>query len=658
MSKKTGVIDEPVNYLKEENDKLGINDYAKALTNFIENTETPMTIGIQGEWGSGKTSLMNLLWKELEGEKKNTKIESVWINTWEHSLLKTPEETLISIVGDITNQISDLNPNNSNFTKLKDTGKKLFTGAAKFAAGMASGVAGKEVVEDILDSKANNSISELKQTLEKFIKDTVEDKNNKDINNITKLVFYIDDLDRIEPRDAVKVLELLKNIFSLPYCVFILAIDYQVVIKGLKDKFGDLNEDNEREFRSFFDKIIQLPFMMPLGTYNTSEYLISLLIDIDFISNEKDFDGELVNQIIEYSIGSNPRAIKRLVNNLSLMNILEKNNKNSSVKNINNYKIILFYIVCCQVAYPKIYDLIILNPDIENSWDENLAFEITQKNEEKDEKFFSFFEDLKKQEYGDDDWEQCLYRICYADKQLRRNFFQLVNFLKLFVENEKIEANLEDFNLILNTSSTTAVTAQKKIFNNNSRIQENFEGTINWITNYLKNSNQNEKIVNGRIESLIELHDLLKNIEQKEKDIEIKYTNASISLYLGNKRILNCYNKVTTKLKDSKIGFSLLKDPKEDFKLPLINENLRGRNNRKFNSNNSKNVWRYSDSYVLDVDKKDIIDFGDKIKILILRSVEIVKNNEEKLILKTKNYSSEEIKKYEEMSSDDYHFKV
>ena len=69
-----------------------------------------MTIGIQGEWGSGKTSLMNLLWKELEGEKKNTKIESVWINTWEHSLLKTPEETLISIVGDITNQISDLNP--------------------------------------------------------------------------------------------------------------------------------------------------------------------------------------------------------------------------------------------------------------------------------------------------------------------------------------------------------------------------------------------------------------------------------------------------------------------------------------------------------------------------------------------------------------------
>ena len=85
---------------------------------------------------------------------------------------------------------------------------------------MASGVAGKEVVEDILDSKAENSVKDLKN-LENFIKETVEDTDNKEINNISKLVFYIDDLDRIEPRDAVKVLELLKNIFSLPYCVFI-----------------------------------------------------------------------------------------------------------------------------------------------------------------------------------------------------------------------------------------------------------------------------------------------------------------------------------------------------------------------------------------------------------------------------------------------------
>jgi hypothetical protein len=43
--------------------------------------------------------------------------------------------------------------------------------------------------------------------------------------------------------------------------VFVLAIDYDVVIKGLEPKFGKFSEKNEREFRSFFDKIIQFPIL-------------------------------------------------------------------------------------------------------------------------------------------------------------------------------------------------------------------------------------------------------------------------------------------------------------------------------------------------------------------------------------------------------------
>ena len=277
-------------------DSLEIASYHEALVDFIKKTDTPMTIGVQGEWGSGKTSLMNRLWNELDGDEKNTKIECLWVNTWEHSLLKTPEEALISIVNDITNQISLLNPKNKNFDKLKNTGKKIFSGAVKMAAGFTTGIAGKEVVEEFLDSKADNSIKELKSTLENFIEETINDKENKDIDQISKLVFYIDDLDRIEPKDAVKILELLKNIFSLPYCVFILAIDYQVVIKGLKDKFGKLTPENEREFRSFFDKIIQLPFVMPVSSYNTGDYVLSLLKEINFIKDEDKIDEEMVGE--------------------------------------------------------------------------------------------------------------------------------------------------------------------------------------------------------------------------------------------------------------------------------------------------------------------------------------------------------------------------
>lgn len=64
----------------------------------------------------------------------------------------------------------------------------------------------------------------------------------------------MDDLDRINPSDAVEVLEALKNMFDMNHCIFILAIDYEVVVKGLEGKFGKKTEENEREFRSFLIK--------------------------------------------------------------------------------------------------------------------------------------------------------------------------------------------------------------------------------------------------------------------------------------------------------------------------------------------------------------------------------------------------------------------
>ena len=59
------------------------------------------------------------------------------------------------------------------------------------------------------------------------------------------------------------------------------------------------------------------------------------------------------------------------------MNNIDRNIKNSNSGDIDNYKILLFYVVCCQVAYPKIYELLVLNPNIKE-WNEELAFEITQ----------------------------------------------------------------------------------------------------------------------------------------------------------------------------------------------------------------------------------------------------------------------------------------
>ena len=54
MSKTIGIIDEPVKPGAQDN--LDINIHSKSLIDFISETSTPITVGIQGEWGSGKTS--------------------------------------------------------------------------------------------------------------------------------------------------------------------------------------------------------------------------------------------------------------------------------------------------------------------------------------------------------------------------------------------------------------------------------------------------------------------------------------------------------------------------------------------------------------------------------------------------------------------------
>ena len=69
---KAGVVDEPE--FREEGqgkDGLELTAYYEALAEFIRETETPMTVGIQGKWGSGKTTLMNHIWKELNGYEQS-----------------------------------------------------------------------------------------------------------------------------------------------------------------------------------------------------------------------------------------------------------------------------------------------------------------------------------------------------------------------------------------------------------------------------------------------------------------------------------------------------------------------------------------------------------------------------------------------------------
>ena len=78
-----------------QGDEFGISKYEKGLEMFLKDTGTPITIALQGDWGSGKTSLMQSLQHDL---CENGSFKGIWINTWEYSLMTDSFATLMSII--------------------------------------------------------------------------------------------------------------------------------------------------------------------------------------------------------------------------------------------------------------------------------------------------------------------------------------------------------------------------------------------------------------------------------------------------------------------------------------------------------------------------------------------------------------------------------
>ena len=372
MELKSCITDKPIE--KNSEDKLKMSRYGKVLSNFINQSDTPLTVGLQGEWGTGKTSMLYMLLEHFKREN----VATSWVNTWEYSMFRNPEETTPAILKGMLTNLKLSCESEGKWTieeKSKDSVKKVF----RFLGNVANQVISNQTGVDIKDAAAKDEvareqaeIAEIKSEIGEIIAKLIEDTANE----YKKVVFLVDDLDRIPPEQAVEVLESLKNLFDVPNCVFVLAIDYDVVVKGLESKFGKKTEENEREFRSFFDKIIQVPFSMPTGTYDMGNLLSEKLTSIS-ITIPEDLT-EAYTNVVRYTIGFNPRRLKRYINSFSLLRSLRNSDFEDDAAEFGDNEpdteddLILFAMIGVQISYPKIFRLITQMSDIYD-WDKGFA---------------------------------------------------------------------------------------------------------------------------------------------------------------------------------------------------------------------------------------------------------------------------------------------
>lgn len=433
MEIRSCITDKPIENNSE--DKLKMSRYGNVLSNFIKESDTPLTVGLQGEWGTGKTSMLYMLLEHF----KSQNIATSWVNTWEYSMFRSPGETTPAILKGMLTNLKLSCESEGKWTieeKSKDSVKKVF----KFLGNVANQVISNQTGVDIKDAASNDEaareqaeIAEIKKEIALIITKLIEDTNNE----YQKVVFLVDDLDRIPPEQAVEVLESLKNLFDVPNCVFVLAIDYDVVVKGLESKFGKKTEENEREFRSFFDKIIQVPFSMPTGTYDMgnllSEKLISLNIEIPEDLNDS------YSNVVKYTIGYNPRSLKRYINSFSLLRSLRNSDFEEDASDFGDNApdseddLILFAMIGVQISYPKIFRLITQMSDIYD-WDKGFA----NKNNIDLEAVKTDIQKYGDNDKLDEDWEQIIYGACQNDVYLKSkvfNILELFNYLRNKFEN-------------------------------------------------------------------------------------------------------------------------------------------------------------------------------------------------------------------------------
>lgn len=307
----------PIEKLTKENDYIGIIEKGDLIKSVLLNNKSEFSeikvFSIYGEWGSGKSTLMKYLEKELKGS-----FNTFFFEAWEYESDKNLANSLLEYLSKESDSSID------GFLK---NGKTLMEGFAKSITLKTpfANFNAKELITAVEDKE--NTFYEVKKRFENdFIKwenqITTEDKS-PDYN-----IVFIDDLDRCEPESVLNLLSAIKLFFTFgKKTIFFCGIDKKAVNAAVKNKYGETIKANE-----YLEKVFDVSFTM---TQNPD---ISKLVNFYFdevYSNNKGIAINLAEKITDFFKRlhfTNPRRIKKTLNKYLIIKNLVDSNEAESLK--------------------------------------------------------------------------------------------------------------------------------------------------------------------------------------------------------------------------------------------------------------------------------------------------------------------------------------
>jgi predicted KAP-like P-loop ATPase len=303
-------------------DLLGFKVHADLITEVVkDDTLLPTTIGVFGDWGSGKSSVLKIASEQLDELDDGTFV--LYFNGW---LFEGYDDAKAALLESI---IKEFEKNQKFGANVKGKAKKLLKsvnwmraiglGFKKVALPVASAylTGGVSLIPYLAEQFGSLNADDIVEKLqgeesEEFLKSLLKDKEAEDKSmlvrefrdefaklidesKIKKLVVVIDDLDRCTPDRIIENLEAIKLFLNVEKTAFIIGADPRIVRHAIEYRFKPNHDggDNDRIVDDYLEKLIQVPYYLPKLSDSEVETYISLLIA------KRDLKGESFQNVLD-----------------------------------------------------------------------------------------------------------------------------------------------------------------------------------------------------------------------------------------------------------------------------------------------------------------------------------------------------------------------
>lgn len=289
------------------NDLLNYQIHCDLIEEYVANPNMlPLTIGVFGDWGSGKSSVIRMLENKFS---ENPKILSIYFNSW---LFENYEDAKISLLENIILELSkdaSLSEKGKakvlqllsrvDYLKLASDGIKKYgknivdfiaTGGVGTAIEAGFSMLRERTVEELKEADISKLNEYIKSEQENQAKTTVK-SFREDFSSLLELteydsvVVFIDDLDRCLPERVVDTLEAIKLFISVEKMAFVIGADERIVRHAIASRYK-LHEyqnnaaylkDSEQIVTDYIEKLIQIPYRIPKLSPSEIESYTNLL---------------------------------------------------------------------------------------------------------------------------------------------------------------------------------------------------------------------------------------------------------------------------------------------------------------------------------------------------------------------------------------------